>query len=90
MKAMSSDELLFPFHMAGLCFNQYHIANKTKVETYDLQLKTSFTHGINQSCFILPTLHFIFIHSVLRNSDKPIKPNQSLARSIAAVTPYRP
>lgn len=33
-----------------------------------------------------PTLLFIFIHSVLRNSDKPIKPNQSLASSLAALS----
>lgn len=81
LKARSSDELLFPFHTAGPSFNQYHVANKTTVRIYDLRLKTCFTRGINQSCLIPPTLHFMFIHSVLGNSDKPIKPNQSLARS---------
>lgn len=79
----------FPFHNAGLCLNQYRIANETKVKIYNLRLRTSFTRGIDQSCLILLTLHIIFIHSVLRNPDKPIKLNQSLARSIALVTPYR-
>lgn len=85
---MSSDKLPFHFHMAVPY--QYRIRNKTKVEIYDLRLKTRFTNSINQSCLILPASHFIFTHNVLRNSDEPIKPNQSLARSVAAVTPFNP
>lgn len=82
---MSSDELLFPFHMAGLCFNQYRIANKTKVEIYNLWLKTSFTRGMNQSCLILPSC-FLYLSTVYSETDKPIKLNQSLARSIVALS----